>query len=135
MSKLFRVTIIINLTLYVAWFLFPYTYEYWVTDKALNLLYANNFEPLFVGPIYVYWIIFFVNIISLIGMYFFNSNARNIFLWILILNLFQQSISGVSVYTSVEHLIVNLLYLLNGMIVAMVFFTSISGLFYSRKDN
>jgi len=118
-----------NVVAYVLWFLFPYTYSYWVSEMGMNILNASGFESMFVGPLYIYWVLFFMTLLALVGLLFFNNLSRILFVLIVITNLSLQSFAGFSVYTGIESLLLNIVNMADGALLVMMYLTSVSNEF------
>ncbi len=129
MKKIFRSVVVLNIVLYVSWFLFPYTYSYWVSEMSMNVLNASGLESFFIGPLYIYWVFFSLTLLALIGLFFFKRLSRQLFVLIIIINLSLQSFSGMSVYTGIESLLLNVINMADGALLVMMYLTSISNEF------
>ena len=126
MNGIFRIMLVVNLGLYLAWFIFPYSYKYWVSEESLQLLSYSGFEAFFIAPESTYWVMFAITACNLVGLFFYVNVCRSLFLVLLIVNLISQMTAGLTIYTGVESGILNVSLIFDGVLLAMMYLTTVS---------
>ena len=132
MIPLFRKLIIISNTTYLLWFFLPYYSDKLFTDETQGLLTANGFNAndimsrFGVELGYVFLVLFLV---SALGMYFFNNQAKILFVALILLDLFLVLFSGVSVQSNIDVLLFNISIMADAVIIYMAYLTPVAAKF------
>jgi hypothetical protein len=129
MKNIFRILIMLNAGMYLIWFFFPYTYSYWVSSESIQVLNYSGFDAHYIAPSYLYWSLAVLTILNTIGLYFFYSLSRKVFVGLIVLDMIFQVNSGLSIYTGIESVVLNLSYILEGIILSIMYSTTVSSRF------
>ena len=131
---LYRFVLLANLLCYVAFWISPYLYEYFLSEAELQVIgYGSGINSMMHIPPWINWLGFALWGFSILGIYFFIRYSREFFVSVTIVLVIITYMSGVSVLASFEALLVELVAISDGAILVFIYAVpSISNKFYSR---
>lgn len=126
MKNIFKWTVLFSLALYIFYFFMPYLWEFIYDYETLNLLALNGWRS--EVPYYnlVSFSFGFVYLIISIGLFLFNIWARTAFFYLTIATIIITPFLGASVMIKYDLMLSQIVTLLDGVILSMAYFTSIS---------
>lgn len=136
MILLFRYLVVISFFLYTIFWFLPYFHYLWLNQEELNLLSYNSFNSIINFNILDYLSIIILlgwYLVSL-GLFFFIKIAKSLFLFMIILNLLLSIFEGFLILSPIDLLLYVILGLLDGVILAILYLTSISDKFNDEKS-
>lgn len=125
MESIFRKLILLTILLTVAGWVMPYIDYLWLSQNQITLLNQSGFDAIIPGNDIIYWFTFLVWVAVSLGLYFYINIAKPIFFIVWAVSLALIPFYGTRVITPLENLIFSLLALADGIIIAMLLFTSI----------
>lgn len=128
-DKAFRISIIIGVTVYIAYWFLPYTYDYLDPNAGEILSYAG-YGAIYSGNKAVDLLMFVAWIVSAIGMFFYRKIARGIFLFSIVASLGMTPLYGVFVETAGGVALIDIAHIAFGMALALSYFSSVGDKFY-----
>ena len=134
MNSLFRALIISSIILSVIYWVLPYFDSYWHTDEELQLLAYSGFNSILQTNSIVYWGMLAVGIILNIGLFFYMKLARTLFVPVLAIYSILGVFWGIQVVSPYETVIGGMLNIIDGALIVIVYFTSLS-LRFSANDS
>ncbi|MDZ7803161.1 hypothetical protein [Thiohalophilus sp.] len=129
MIALFRNLIIFSYVVYAVFFFMPYFEMYLYEKEVLDALSWSGYGAIVSSNQIVSYIFFLGYTISLLGLFYFKSWARTLFIILTTLSVILTALSGVSVLPGVEGALLNMTILADGATIAIMYFTSISAKF------
>ena len=125
----FKISIIASCALLLVYWFAPWFYGYLDSETQQILSWGGYKSALSVQN--WFWNIFlFFSIISYVGIFLLRKVFRTLFLVIVISSLALSSVSGMSVITGFEVLIIDASTMLNGFIIAIAYFSELKSKFY-----
>ena len=112
------------------WVTIPYIEKYWLSEQALDLVSANGWGGLVTTPSILYWPILVYWVAVSVGLLLRRKSARTIYFAGIIIFSIVDLVSGFVVLMPVEAGLVEITSLLDGAIVAIAYFTSVSREFH-----
>jgi len=129
MIALFRNLIIFSYVVYAVFFFMPSFEMYLYEKEVLDALTWSGYGAIVSSNQIVSYIFFLGYTIALLGLFYFKSWARILFIILTVLSVILTGLSGVIVLPSVEGALLNMTILADGATVAIMYFTSISAKF------
>ena len=126
MKTIFRALIILTVLIYVIFIAKPYFDSSFHSKDLLDLLAWNGFEALVFLPEWANWIITLIWLPISLGMYCFNKQSRLAYLIAAVFFTLSLPLFGTQVFTGTEIMLYQLIATLDGIILTMAYFTSIS---------
>lgn len=124
MKKIFRILVIVSISIYLIWFFLPHFWELLHTPEEVNLLNYNGYGESFNSlPLINTMAILYV--ISAVGLFIFNRWARTLFLVLTAFGIAVGPFMGWSVQTGFETSINQLAILCDGAVIFMAYFSSV----------
>ena len=123
MKNLFRVLVIVSISIYLVWFLLPHFWHLLHTPEEVNLLNYNGYGESF-NTLPIIYTTSVLYIISAIGLFIFKRWARTLFLGLTAFSVAVGPFMGWSVQTGFEASINNLAILCDGAVIFMSYFSS-----------
>ena len=113
----------------------PY-YDYlWLSQYEIDFLSNNGAQAVVVIPDIAYHFLMLSWVASSIGMFFYINLARKAFALILIFTVLLSPFLGWLVFSPIESTIVSILNIIDGALIVMAYFTSISLNFEKHLTN
>lgn len=132
MEKVFRTIVVINLAAFLIWFFQPYGYLT-ITDKSvMDALAWNGYGGNEILNQYIPWCFLAVSLICAVGLYFYLNFARILFALMVLSALLLSPFMGLNIGTGIDTFFHTLINLLDGIILFMSYFSSISNKFSSK---
>lgn len=125
MESIFRNLVLITIPLTVLVWVMPYIDYFWLSQNQIDLLNQSGFDAIIPGNIFIYWFTLLVWVTVSLGLYFYIKIAKPIFFIVWVISIILTPFYGTQVITAFENLIFSLLTLADGIIIAMLLFTSI----------
>lgn len=135
-KRQFRLLILVSVALYVAWFFFPFLESRFYSRELIELKRWAGFgasldwrllTALAYGSLLAYAVVG-------IGLVCFRRWARTAFLWLIILLELSCFVFGINILTEAEVAYLQLLNIINGFILAIVYFGGLSREFTPADD-
>lgn len=132
MRSIFSGIVIFSVAAYVAWFFMPYIWEYLYDYETLGgLQWAGYGSKINLnGPIP--YLIACVYLVSSLGLLFYKSWARSLFLVLTIFNIVSAPLWGLNVQGGYDAIIRYIVTLCDGAILALAYLSGISSEFKSN---
>jgi hypothetical protein len=124
--KTFRGLIIINVVLYLCSLVLPFFDDAWLVERELDVLSYLGYGAMINLPSVVHWLILLTWFSAVIGMYFFIPLARLVFLILVCVSTILVIVSGMSVMTSVDAFLSDSGNIIDGVILAMAYLSSVA---------
>lgn len=125
MESIFRNLVLITIPLTVAGWVMPYIDYLWLSQNQMDLLNQSGFDAVIPANDFIYWFTLLVWVAVSLGLYFYVKIAKPMFFIIWAASLVLTLFYGTQVTTPFENIIFSLLTLADGIIIAMLLFTSI----------
>ncbi|OUR63843.1 hypothetical protein A9Q79_08800 [Methylophaga sp. 42_25_T18] len=129
MESIFRPLVLFSIILTIVFWLTPYFDYVWLSDVEIELLDQGGLGAVFESSDLDYWGTLFTWVLLSFGLYFYVRLAKPAFVAFYILNFVLTPFYGIQVLTGYEMLMSSLLGLIDGIILAMLFFTSVGARF------
>ena len=126
MDKLFRTLIITSVVLYLAFHTMPYLDYTSLTENELDLLSWGGYNSTIPGEPYTSYAIAIIWLCISISLFFYINIARLLFAIMLIFTAILSPFTGYAVYTAIGNTIVSILEMIDGALLIMMYFTSVS---------
>ena len=131
MKKLFKNVVLASTILTIVIYILPYFDYANFTEKELDVLSYSGYGSLLSTNTFIDWALAPLWIGTNIGLYFFIKPFKIIFTVVLLLTSIASLFWGLATFPSIEFTIINVLSMLDGAILTMLYLTSISGEFES----
>ncbi len=125
MKKLFRILLIISTLTYIVYLTAPYFDKYYLDQGTRDLLQWTGYQSVLEIPNWLLSISSFFWLPLAIGLWFFNSLVRKIYLIYTLLFLFLNPLLGLFIASGFEMFFFQATTLLDGVILTMAYFTSL----------
>ena len=133
MLSRFRLFVVIDLLCTVLLWVMPYFDYMWYSDRAISLLDSSGLGAVVsTGPVF-YWAHLALWVAASCGLYFFVPAARPAFVVLWVYSSVLALLSGILVYTSIEVVLSNISTVLSGVIIALMYYTPVSGEFHEAS--
>jgi len=109
----------------------PFIDLYWLPEDELNLLSGDGYKSILPSHPIIYWGTFSIWLLVNIGLFFYVKIAKSVFLPLLVIFVVLSMFWGYQVLTPYESTVRSLIDILDGVILVMIYFTSISEKFDS----
>jgi len=129
--KLFQVLVVMSTLNYVILFFLPYFPEVF-TPEVQKVLSYNGYGAVISSHLFIYGTVFLLWILSAIGMFFFQSYGRTLFLVMYVLSILMIPFFGVAVSAPAESFMFAIGDTLDIAIIALAYFSPLSGYFKLR---
>ena len=126
MKTIFRSLIILSVVIYTVIIAKPYFDSSFHSKDLLDLLAWNGFEAIVFLPEWANWIIILIWLPISLGMYYFNKQSRLAYLIAAIFFTLTLPLFGTQIFTGTEIMLYQLVATLDGIVLTMAYFTSIS---------
>jgi len=126
MINIFRALIIISTLSYAAFACVGFVDTPYLSEKELDILSWSGHEAFIELPLIINWAIIIVWLPLAIGMYYFNPLSRLLYLSLSIISTITYPLFGIVVATGYEFMFLQITTVLDGAILVMAYFTSIS---------
>lgn len=131
MVTIYRWLILVNIMLYCAYLIIPFFDSYLVDESERYILSYSGHDYLYGITSIASWLFVGALLLAMLGMYFFIYKSRIIFSLLLCIGLIITFVSGMVVETGFEAFLYELHCVLNGAILSIAYFSSLSDRFYS----
>lgn len=129
MRNIFRTTVIVSFVAYTLWFFMP-EFGYLTNDiDVVSALSWSGYGGYFMDIVSLPYIIYTSYALISLGLVLFKIWARPAFLAITTISIFMNLINGYTVSTPIDNLLLNIVLLLDGAILTMLYLTSASNEF------
>lgn len=135
MDKFFKSLILVSTISYTLWFFQPYNTAVILDQDTLTALewvgFGGNYYYLF----YVSYLFLIFYIVSAIGMLIYLNWARTLFIVLTIASILLSPLAGLSVSTTIDSILGNIIGLCDGAIIFMAYFSSVSSKFTTHNKS
>ena len=124
----FRLLVLLSVALYVGWFLLPYVENRVNSQEMADLLTWSGYGALFgsnVLAFLAYGCLLAYGIIC-VGLIYFKSWARECFVLLMVIVLALSFVYGVSVLSEVSIVYLQVMNIIDGLIIALIYFSALS---------
>ncbi len=128
-DKAFRISVVVGVIAYSAYWFLPYTYGYLRADVGEVLSYAG-YGAIYSGSEVVDLLMFVVWMVGAFGMFFHRKIARNLFLFSIVASLGMAPLYGMFVETSGGVVLIDMAHIAFGMALALAYFSPVKDKFY-----
>jgi len=125
LKRLFRGAVVAGYIAFAAYWFLPYTYTFWAPEESSLLSYSGYGASLQL-PNIVGNFIFAVWTILALGLFYFYRIARSGLIAFILINFLLIPFNGVSVETGVGSLLLGVTQVLDGVIMAMAFYSPLA---------
>ena len=125
-GNLYRTLLVAGTLSYVAYFIFPYIYRDEATDLLLS--YAG-YKAIYIFPEWVHWTMFVAWLVAAAGMFLYIKRARTLFLILMAVTFPLSILSGVTIMTAPETLLLDTANIFDGVVIALAYFSSLASRF------
>ena len=133
--RLFQLLVVSSTVIYIVWFFLPYWSGYLSDDEYRLAEYTGYGAILPVNHFLYYSAWFGLWLISALGLFFFQNWARHLYLALSLGTLVAVPFSGFLVAAPVDALFLNANLLLDGVILALAYFTPLAASFKVAEPN
>jgi hypothetical protein len=133
--RLFQLLVVSSTVIYIIWFFLPYWSGYLSDDEYRLAEYTGYGAILPVNHFLYYSAWFGLWLISALGLFFFQNWARHLYLALSLGTLFAVPFSGFLVAAPIDALFLNANLLLDGVILALAYFTPLAANFKVAEPN
>lgn len=132
MEKVFRILVVVSYALYVAFFFMPYLWASIYDQQTQNILSWTGYGAVipFVG--WIGYCFFTAYSLITVGLLFTWPLARFLFTFFTVGSITLVALQGVSVLTASEGVILYIMNLIDGALIAIMYFTSFGSRFVKR---
>ena len=110
----------------------PYVDFNWLNENELAYLSANGAFAKILIPNFIFHFIFAFWLIALVGMFFYINAARNLFIALVLFTILLTPFIGFVSLSPIESTLLEVLNIIDGVLIAMILFTSVSDNFKNR---
>jgi len=132
MGKLFRYIIVFSTTLVVIFWVLPFVDYLWLNEEQLEFARYDTWGSSLPSNAIIYWGLLSIWLLIALGLFLFVPIARTAFVVMQLITIFASFFWGFLVLPPVSVVISNMIGLSDGVILAMLFLTSISKKFEKR---
>ena len=125
MIQIFRALVALNLVLFLIFSTLPFFDAQWYDVEVQNLRDWANFNAILSHPLF-YYVYVVAGVLIPIGLFFFIQGARQAFAAYWLVSTFFGLLYGISILTPLEATLGAIVGALDGAIITMSFFTSVS---------
>jgi hypothetical protein len=129
MIKFYRALVIISTMSYLLFVGVGYVDSSFLSKDELDLLSWGGYGAIIQMPLFLHWFLVGIWVPLAIGMCLFKPLARKIYLWLAITFILANPFFGFVVSTGYESMLYQLAIFLDGAVLVMAYFTSISSEF------
>ncbi len=130
MRRLFRMFVVGNTFLFLFWFfVLPYLENPFLSSATMDFLALAGLGNLVPFDYWLSYLISFCWVALFIGLYYFQRWSRRAMLWLTVIGLLLGPFWGLSVSTALSSTVAGLIGMLDGVILAMCYFSSVAGEF------
>jgi hypothetical protein len=133
MDSMFRPIIIFSIVITIVFWLTPYFDYIWLTDAEIDLLDQSGLGSMIAPSDLDYFGTLVIWLLLSVGLYFHVGLAKPAFITFYVVNLILTPLYGIQVLTGYETLMSSLLGLTDGIILAMLLFTSVGAKFAKKS--
>lgn len=133
MLALFRTLIVTNICLYVIALVWPLLDVKWLSEKELDVLSYIGYGAVLTVPNIVLWGLILAWFVIMIAMFFFVRWSRVAFVTWIAISMLLMTVSGLDVKHPIEAFLTGAGSTLDGAILAIAYFSTISGNFSKRE--
>ena len=126
MEKIFRVFVVANVVAFSIYVIIPYIDSIFHSNEALDILAYSGYGAIIKLPSIYQWFSTLIWLPVSLGMFYYNSIARTLFLVLTIFFALTSTLHGFVVLTGYEVMVYEFTTLLDGVILTMAYFTSVS---------
>lgn len=126
MISIFRISIIISVVVYALFMAKPYFDSSFHSEDLLDILSWNGYEAILTLPEWFGWVTILIWLPVSIGMYYFHSLSRTIYLVLAIVFALTAPLFGAATFTGTDIMLYQLTAFLDGVILTMAYLTSVS---------
>jgi len=126
MNNIFRSLLVISGVLYVAFYFMPQFDYLWLDAESIMFLSNNGANAILALPAMAWDVIFLLWLLCIGGMYFYVNMARRVFAMLLVVSIALTPFNGYVAYSPIEYSLVAALDIIDGALVVIAFFTSVS---------
>lgn len=112
----------IALILYSIFAFSPFVYEYIYSERVLNFLFTTPESPILSVPVWLGWLVYALFSVSYLGLFWGYTLARYLLVVSILLDLLLTYVNGVAAFTGMELVISNVLSLLDGALLFILFY-------------
>jgi hypothetical protein len=135
MDKLFRSLILISNAIYVLWFFQPYNTEHLYESETLVALSWIGFGSIELVSTVSTYIISPLYIVAAVGLWFYFAAARVLFVVLIATSILLAPFTGLSVQTGIDMLLSQIVIGIDGIVLYMCYFSSVSANFTHNKSS
>ena len=129
LETVYRAAIISGALAYILFWFMPYTYGYFDGEIQAILSYTGYASIISFNET-TGWLLFFMFLACSFGMFFYRKIFRTAFLMLIIFTTTLIPLLGLAVMTSVDTLFINITNIMDGVALAMAYFSPIKDKFY-----
>lgn len=133
MIAIFRLLVVVQALLTAVYWLLPYFDYHWLSIEELLVLEDSGTGAAFISGDFFFWGIFAIWMALSLGLYFFVRLAREAFVVFYLVNFGLTLFMGVQVLTLLDQVVLGLLQVVDGMLIAIAYFTSVSQKFHASS--
>lgn len=125
MESIFRPIVLFSIVITIIFWFMPYFDFIWLSEPEIDLLVQSGLGSKLPYSDLYYWGTLFVWLVISFGLYFYVRLAKYAFIAFYVLSILITPLNGIHVFTGFEMLLSSLLGLTDGIILAMLLFTSV----------
>jgi hypothetical protein len=129
MITLYRALVIISTTSYLLFIGIGYVDSSFLSKEELDILSWGGYGASIQMPAFLHWALVASWVPLAFGMYLFKPLARKLYLWLVIIFILANPFFGLFVATGYEYMLYHISTFLDGAILVMAYYTSISNEF------
>ncbi len=136
MEGVYRALVLFSTVAYVVWFFQPYNSDIFYSEGIVYLLRSDGFggaDTLLRYSVELGWLLLALFVASAVGMFYFMRPARTLFLCLILASLLLKLFFGVSVQSHIDHFLIQLILMTDGVILYMSYFSSVAIRFRMHK--
>ena len=126
MEKLFRYLVVCTTLLYILYWCLPYFDYHWMSNEEIDLANYNTWGAILPNHLIIHWGIFISWVLVSIGLFFFIPIARILFVIMQVTTTVLSLFMGYLILPPFNAALAEVVVLLDGVILAMLYLTSVS---------
>jgi hypothetical protein len=123
----FRLLVLLSVVLYVGWFFIGYFESWFYSPELSDLMTWSGYGAVFSWNVltYIAYALLLAYGIVCVGLIYFKSWARECFLLLTILAMLLTFVFGVNVFTEASSFYLQIMNMIDGFIIAMIYFSEL----------
>jgi hypothetical protein len=134
MEKTFRYVVVLSMVLFVLYWILPFIDYLWLTEEQLEFARYDTWGASIPNHPLIYWGVFTIWLVISAGLFFFVPIARAAFVIMQVISFVATFFWGFLVVPPVSAAIGSMAGLIDGVIIAMLFLTSVASKFNNTPN-